>query len=234
MTASPAQSAPIELYYWPTTNGMKVTLLLEELGLAYMARLVNIRQGEQHHGAFQALSASGRIPAIVDPAPEGGGAVVRLFESNAILWYLAEKAGALLGAPPERHVLNQWMFWQAAQQGPTLGKLQMLREKAPQPFPWLMERLHTEALRVYATLNRQLAGKAFLLGEQLSIADIAIYPWVLPERQGIDMAGFANLQRWHEQLHQRPAFQIAYEKGRAAAADEPAVQVKIEPRRAAQ
>lgn len=212
-----SSAAPIELYYWPTTNGLKISILLEELGLPYETRLVNIREGEQRQDGFQTISASGRIPAIVDPQPEQGDVPLTLFESGAIMLYLAEKTGRFQGHAADRHTLNQWLFWQSAQLAPTLGKLQMLEEKAPQRFEWVIERFRAEAHRVYATLDRQLEGRDYLLGDEVTIADFGVFPWILPTRQGIDIMSYPHLSGWRERLKQRPALQSAYAKGRQAA-----------------
>jgi len=206
--------ADLELYYWPTANGIKISVLLEELGLAYTTRLINIRDGEQHTPAFTAISPSGRIPAIVDHAPTAV-APVALFESAAILLYLAEKADRFLGTPPQRHTLNQWLFWQAAHVPSALGRLHHLLEKAPQRVDWLLERARADATRVYATLEARLGQHDYLLGSDVSILDFAVFPWIQPARQGFELPHYPLIAQWRERLKDRPALQAAYAKGRA-------------------
>lgn len=211
----------IDLYYWPTGNGLKVGILLEELEQEYRVLPVNIRTGEQKRDGFQKISANGRIPAIVDHAPEGLDAPLSLFESGAILTYLAEKAGRFL--PPhnsvERQRVQEWLFWQVGHVTPYLSQWQVFREKAPEPIPFALHLLAAEAARLYGVLEKRLGEVAYVAGEY-SIADMAIFPWIQPLRQGQDLADYPNISAWRERIKARPAVQRAYEKGREVAAGE--------------
>lgn len=215
----------IDLYYWPTGNGLKVGILLEELEVDYRLLPINIRTGEQKQPWFQAISANGRIPAIVDPAPHVTGSVsdtpLSLFESGAILNYLADKAGQFL--PPvgsvERQRVQQWLFWQVGHVTPYLSQLQVFREKAPEPIAFALDLLGNEATRLYGVLEKRLGEAAFVAGEY-SIADMAIFPWIQPLRQGQDLADYPNIHAWRERIKARPAVQRAYAKGREVAACE--------------
>jgi GST-like protein len=211
----------IDLYYWPTGNGLKIGILLEELGLEHQVLPVNIRQGEQKQAAFQRISANGRIPAIVDHAPTGLGEPLSLFESGAILNYLADKAGRFL--PPagslERQKVQEWLFWQVGHITPYLSQLQLFKEKAPELIPFALDLLNAEATRLYRVLETRLAEVPYVAGEY-SIADMAIFPWIQPLRQGQDLADFPQIHAWRERLKARPAIQRAYAKGREVAASE--------------
>ncbi|WP_110950511.1 glutathione S-transferase family protein [Pseudomonas bohemica] len=211
----------IDLYYWPTGNGLKVGILLEELEQEYRVLPINIRTGEQKQEWFQAISANGRIPAIVDHAPEGLNGPLSLFESGAILNYLANKAGRFL--PPEgtveRQRVQEWLFWQVGHVTPYLSQLQVFKEKAPEPIPFALDLLGAEAPRLYGVLERRLGEVPFVAGEY-SIADMAIFPWIQPLRQGQDLANYPNIHAWRERIKARPAVQRAYEKGREVAAGE--------------
>lgn len=211
----------IDLYYWPTGNGLKIGILLEELGLDYRVVPINIREGEQKQAAFQRISANGRIPAIVDHAPEGLSEPLNLFESGAILNYLADKAGRFLPAAGsvERQKVQEWLFWQVGHITPYLSQLQVFKEKAPQPIPFALDLLNTEATRLYRVLETRLSEVPYVAGEY-SIADMAIFPWIQPQRQGQDLADFPHIQAWRERLKARPAIQRAYAKGRDVAANE--------------
>jgi len=210
----------IDLYYWPTGNGLKVGILLEELGQEYRLLPINIRTGEQKLPWFQAISANGRIPAIVDHAPTAGDPL-SLFESGAILSYLADKAGHFL--PPqgtaERQRVQEWLFWQVGHVTPYLSQLQVFREKAPEPIPFALDLLGAEAARLYGVLEKRLGEVPYVAGEY-SIADMAIFPWIQPLRQGQDLAHYPNIHAWRERIKARPAVQRAYEKGREVAAGE--------------
>ncbi|UZE09403.1 glutathione S-transferase N-terminal domain-containing protein [Pseudomonas sp. B21-053] len=211
----------IDLYYWPTGNGLKIGILLEELGLEYRVVPVNIRTGEQKQPAFQRISANGRIPAIVDHAPEALDAPLSLFESGAILNYLADKAGRFL--PPsgtaERQKVQEWLFWQVGHVTPYLSQLQLFKEKAPEPIPFALDLLNAEATRLYRVLETRLSEVPSVAGEY-SIADMAIFPWIQPLRQGQDLADYPHIHAWRERLKARPAIQRAYAKGRDIAANE--------------
>lgn len=211
----------IDLYYWPTGNGLKIGILLEELEQDYRLVPVNIRTGEQKTAEFQRLSANGRIPAIVDHAPRSVGLPLSLFESGAILNYLADKAGRFLPPAPsvERQRVQEWLFWQVGHVTPYLSQLQVFKEKAPEPIPFALDLLHNEATRLYGVLERRLGEVAYVAGDY-SIADMAIFPWIQPLRQGQDLAHYPNIAAWRERLKARPAVQRAYAKGREVAPGE--------------
>ena len=200
----------IDLYYWTTPNGHKITIFLEETGIPYAIKPINISNGEQFDPAFLAISPNNRIPAIVDHAPADGGGPLSLFESGAILEYLADKSQQL---QPEdlrgRWECRQWLFWQMAGLGPFAGQNHHFSHYAPEKIPYAIDRYVRETGRLYAVLNKRLADRAFVAGNY-SIADIACYPWVLPERQGQDMAAFPHLARWKAEIAARPAVQRAY------------------------
>ena len=200
----------IDLYYWTTPNGHKITIFLEETGLPYALRPVNISTGEQFDPAFLAISPNNRIPAIVDPAPADGGAPVALMESGAILQYLAEKTKRLL--PDDlrgRWDCLQWLYWQMGGLGPMAGQNHHFHLYAIERIPYAVDRYVRETGRLYAVLDRRLADRAFIVGE-FSIADIACYPWVQPERQKQDIAEFPHLARWLSAIAARPAVKRAY------------------------
>lgn len=203
----------IDLYYWPTPNGHKITLFLEEAELAYRVIPVNLNRGEQFKPEFLAVSPNNRIPAIVDHAPEDGGPPLPVFESGAILLYLAEKTGKFL--PQDRRgriEALQWLFWQAAGLGPMAGQNHHFKQYAPEKLPYAIARYENETGRLYAVLNKRLAGRAFIAGD-FSIADMAAYPWIAPhEKQGQNLEDFPNLKRWFEIIAARQAVQRAYAK----------------------
>lgn len=198
----------IELHYWPTPNGWKVTIALEELGLPYTVRPVNIGRGEQFRPEFLAISPNNRMPAIVDHAPPGGGAPVSVFESGAILVYLAEKTGRLLPTELRARVeVLEWLFWQMAGLGPMAGQAHHFRHYAPAPIEYAVERYTNEVNRLYGVLDRRLEGRDFVAGDY-SLADIAIFPWIVGwKRQGQDVAEFPHLERWLRALEKREAVQ---------------------------
>ena len=203
----------IDLYYWPTPNGHKITLFLEEARLAYNIIGVNIGTGEQFKPDFLQIAPNNRIPAIVDHAPIDGGAPVSVFESGAILLYLAGKTGKFIPKDLRGQVDTlQWLMWQMGGQGPMLGQNHHFAHYAPKKIPYAIERYTRETSRLYGVLNKQLANRAFITGRQYSIADMACYPWILPERQGQDMADFPHLARWHATIRARPATIRAYAK----------------------
>ena len=206
----------IDLYYWPTPNGHKITVFLEEVGLAYTLIPVNIGRGEQFKPEFLRISPNNRIPAIVDRAPADGGEPLSVFESGAILTYLAEKTARLLPADLRGRVeALQWVFWQMANLGPMAGQNHHFVHYAPEPLPYAQQRYINETSRLYAVLDRRLAGRTFLAGDY-SIADIAAYPWIVPhERQKQKLSEFPELTRWFESIRARPAVVRAYEKGKA-------------------
>jgi GST-like protein len=203
----------IDLYYWTTPNGHKITMFLEETGLPYRIVPVNIGTGAQFDPAFLAIAPNNRIPAIVDHEPKGGGAPLSVFESGAILLYLAEKSGRLLPADVRGRVaVTQWLFWQMAGLGPMAGQNHHFARYAPQKIPYAIERYVKETNRLYGVLDKRLADRSFLAGEY-SIADIACYPWIVPyEAQGQKLEDFPYLQRWFNAIHERPATLRAYAK----------------------
>jgi GST-like protein len=203
----------IDLYYWTTPNGHKITMFLEETGLPYNIVPVDIGSGAQFAPAFLAIAPNNRIPAIVDHDPEGGGAPLSVFESGAILLYLAGKCGRLLPADLRGRVaVTEWLFWQVAGLGPMAGQNHHFSRYTPEKIPYAIERYVRETNRLYGVLNRRLADRAFLAGDY-SIADIASYPWIVPhERQGQRLEDFPHLQRWFNTIRDRPATVRAYAK----------------------
>jgi GST-like protein len=201
----------IELSYWTTTNGHKITIFLEEAGVEYKIVPVNISKGEQFAPEFLAISPNNRIPAIRDLAPADGGAPISVFESGAILEYLAEKEGKFLPSPPrEKFEVLQWLYWQMAGLGPMAGQNHHFVQYAPEKIPYAMERYIKETNRLYGVLNKRLADREFIAGEY-SIADMASYPWIVPHaRQQQRLEDFPHLQRWFETVAARPAVQRAY------------------------
>lgn len=202
----------IDLYYWPTPNGHKITLFLEETGLPYRIVPVDIGAGDQFQPAFLAISPNNRMPAIVDHAPADGGEPIPVFESAAILQYLAEKTGAFLPAAPRaRKAVLEWLAWQVGGFGPMLGQNHHFSRYAPERIPYAIERYQRETERLYRVLDGQLARHAYVAGEALSIADFACHPWAHAHAwHHIDLADYPHVQRWHEALLQRPAFARAY------------------------
>ena len=201
----------IDLYYWTTPNGHKITTFLEETDLPYSIVPVNISKGEQFKPEFLRISPNNRIPAIVDNAP-GGGRPVSVFESGAILQYLAEKTGKFL--PKDLHgrtEVMQWLFWQMGGLGPMAGQNHHFGQYAPEKIPYAIERYVKETNRLYGVLDKRLADREFVAGDY-SIADMASYPWVVPyERQGQNLDDFPHLKRWFETIRARPAVTRAYE-----------------------
>ncbi len=205
----------IDLHYWPTPNGHKITLFLEEAGIEYRVHPVNIGKGEQFQPDFLAISPNNRMPAIVDHAPTDGGAPISVFESGAILLYLAHKTGQFGGATPRAHVeVLQWLMWQMGGLGPMLGQNHHFTRYAPEKIPYAIDRYVKETNRLYGVLNKRLADRRFVTGDDYTIADMAAYPWILPEAQGQDMADFPHLARWHAEIKERPATIRAYETGK--------------------
>ena len=209
----------IELHYWPTPNGHKVAIFLEETGIPYRIHPVNIGRGEQFQAEFLKISPNNRTPALVDPAPTQGTAPVTVFESGAILLYLAEKTGRFLPAvQPARVDVQQWLFWQMGGLGPMAGQNHHFVNYAPEKIAYAVDRYVNETARLYAVLDRRLADREYIAGEY-SIADMASYPWIVPhQRQRQNLDDFPNLKRWFERIQARPAVQAAYEKGKAVSA----------------
>jgi GST-like protein len=202
----------IDLYYWTTPNGHKITIFLEEAGLPYRIVPVNISKGEQFKPEFLRISSNNRIPAIIDDTPAGEGRPVSVFESGAILQYLAEKTGKFLPKDLRRRVeAMQWLFWQMGGLGPMAGQNHHFSQYAPEKIPYAIERYVKETNRLYGVLDKRLADREFVAGDY-SIADMASYPWVvLYERQGQKLDDFPNLKRWFETIRTRAAVVRAYE-----------------------
>ncbi len=207
----------IDLYYWPTPNGHKVTLLLEELAetgdaLEYSIKPVDIGAGDQFKPEFLAISPNNRMPAIVDHAPADGGAPLSVFESGAILLYLADKTGRFIPQDVRgRAAALEWLFWQMGGLGPMSGQMGHFHVYAPEKIGYAMDRYRNETRRLHGVLDKRLGESTFLAGDDYGIADMASYPWIdvypnLPP----DFAAFPNIKRWHEAIAARPATQRAY------------------------
>ena len=202
----------IDVYTWPTPNGHKVHIMLEECGLPYAVHAIDIGAGDQFEPDFLAISPNNRIPAIVDPdGPEGKP--ISLFESGAILLYLAGKTGRFLPASVRgKYEATQWLMWQMAGFGPMLGQTHHFRIYAPEKIDYAINRYTREAGRLYGVLERQLEGRAYVVGDEYTIADMAILPWTRSRRnQGVEMSAFPNVARWIERLQARPAVQRGLE-----------------------
>ena len=202
----------IELHYWTTPNGHKVTMFLEEAGLPYRIVPVRIGAGDQFKPEFLAISPNNRIPAIIDHEPADGGAPISIFESGAILLYLAEKIGRFIPTDLRARVdVLQWLFWQMAGLGPMAGQNHHFGLYAPEKLPYAIDRYVNETNRLYGVLNKRLADRPFIAGEY-SIADVAAYPWIVPyERQRQNLDDFPHLKRWFNVIRERPATVRAYE-----------------------
>ncbi|MDI3399767.1 glutathione binding-like protein [Pseudomonas sp. V88_4] len=202
----------IDLYYWTTPNGHKISLFLEEAGLRYNVHPINISQGEQFQPHFLKISPNNRIPAIVDHEPADGGEPLSLFESGAILLYLAEKTGKFLPKDLRgRQVALQWLFWQMGGLGPMAGQNHHFSQFAPEKIPYAIKRYVDETARLYGVLDKQLANNEFVAGSEYSIADMAIYPWIVSHKwQSQNLEDFPNVQRWFNHIKDRPATLKAY------------------------
>ncbi len=207
----------IDLHYWPTPNGPKVTLLLEELveagqPLPYTIVPVNIGAGEQFEPSFLAIAPNNRMPAIVDHAPADGGAPLSVFESGAILQYLAEKTGRFLPADlRSRTAALEWLYWQMAGLGPMTGQYGHFNVYAPEKIPYAIDRYTREAHRLLGVLDKRLQGRAFIVGDDYTIADMACYPWIAPYTSApIDLEPYPEVRRWQAAIRGRPATQRAY------------------------
>lgn len=200
-------NASIELYYWPTPNGHKVSILLEELALPYTVQPVNILAGDQFTPEYRQLNPNAKMPTIVDPDGPGGEPY-SVFESGAILLYLAEKTGRLLPSDPRaRYRVIQWLMFQMGNVGPMLGQTHHFRQYAPESIPYAIERYTKEAARLYGVVEDQLAQSDYVAGDY-SIADIAIFPWIVPyEKQGQSLDDYPHLKRWFEAIYARSAVQ---------------------------
>ena len=203
----------IDLYYWTTPNGHKITLFLEEAGLAYNIKPVNIGKGEQFDPEFLKIAPNNRIPAIVDHAPADGGKPISVFESGAILLYLAGKTGQFIPRDLRGQVETlEWLMWQMGGLGPMAGQNHHFALYAPEKLPYAIDRYVKETSRLYGVLNKRLGGRDFIVAKQYTIADMASYPWVSPERQGQNIDDFPNLKRWLAAIRARPATVRAYAK----------------------
>lgn len=208
----------IDLYHWPTPNGHKITIFLEEAGVPYRIHPVDIRKGDQFKPEFLAISPNNRMPAIVDTDPADGGQPISLFESGAILLYLAEKTGQFIPQDLRgRAEVLQWLFWQVGGLGPMAGQNGHFANYAAEKIPYAIERYVKETNRLYGVMNKRLADRPYLAGDY-SIADMASYPWVVPhERLGQKLADFPHLARWFDAIKARPAVQKVYAASEATA-----------------
>jgi len=205
---------PIDVYYWPTPNGWKVTILLEELGAPYNVVPINIGKGEQFKPEFLKISPNNRMPAIVDHEPLGGGGPLTIFESGAILEYLAEKHGKFMPKEPRgKYEVLQWLYWQMANLGPNSGQANHFRHYAPEKIAYGINRYTDEVNRLYGVMNTRLADREYLAGDY-SIADMASWPWVVPyERMGQDLNEFPHMKRWFDTMKARPGVERGYAVG---------------------
>ncbi len=219
----------IDLHYWTTPNGHKITIFLEEAAVPYRIVPVNIGKGEQFQKEFLAFSPNNRIPAIVDHDPAGGGAPIPVFESGAILLYLADKIGKFIARDIRgRTEAIQWLFWQMGNLGPMAGQNNHFNNYAVEKLPYAMARYRNEVNRLYGVLNKRLADREFVAGDY-SIADMASYPWIVPyERQGQKLDDFPHLKRWFETIRARPAVMRAYEKAKAINPNPPGIRTAEE------
>lgn len=201
----------IELSYWTTPNGHKVTIFLEETNTPYQITPIDISKNEQFGEAFLKIAPNNRIPAILDTAPADGGAAISIFESGAILQYLAEKTGKFIPADLRaRTEVMQWLFWQMGGLGPMAGQNHHFGTFAPEKIPYAIERYVKETARLYGVLNKALSAREYVAGEY-SIADMACYPWIVPyERQQQNLDDFPHLKRWFNAIQSRPAVMRAY------------------------
>jgi len=203
----------LDLYYWTTPNGHKITLFLEEAALPYRLIPVNISVGDQFKPEFLRIAPNNRIPALVDHDPADGGKPISIFESGAILLYLAEKTGRFIAHDVRGRVeVMQWLFWQMAGLGPMAGQNHHFVQYAPEKIPYAMTRYINETNRLYGVLNNRLRDRKFAAGDDYTIADMAIYPWIVPHlRQLQNLNDFPHVKRWLEKIAARPATQRAYE-----------------------
>lgn len=201
----------IDFYYWTTPNGHKISIFLEESGLPYQLKPINISTGQQFEPDFLKVSPNNKIPAIVDHAPSEGNTPLSLFESGAILLYLADKTKRFLSPNIQDHYhVLQWLFWQVGGLGPMAGQNHHFSHYAPEVVPYAIERYVNETRRLYTVLNQQLANREYIV-DQYSIADMACYPWIVPyEKQEQNINDFPNIQRWMQTMQKRPAVQRAY------------------------
>ncbi|MCX7341151.1 MAG: glutathione S-transferase N-terminal domain-containing protein [Hyphomicrobiales bacterium] len=226
-----APNTPIDLYYWPTPNGWKISIALEEMGLPYNVNAVNISKGDQFKPEFLAFSPNNRMPAIIDPDGPGGQPIT-VFDSGAILQYLGRKTGKFYPSDERKRVqVEEWLMWQMGGLGPMLGQNHHFNHDAPEKIPYAIDRYVKETNRLYGVLNRRLAEHAFVAGDH-SIADMAIVGWAkLWERQGQTIANFPHVQRWLDTLLARPAVQrgltVAGELRNTSTMQDPAVRAVL-------
>jgi GST-like protein len=198
----------IDLYYWPTSNGRKITIMLQEVELPYNIIPVNFKIGEQYGPEFLKLNPNNKIPAIVDHNPAGGGRPLPIFESVAILLYLAEKSGRLMPRDLHgRYEVMKWAIFQAASIGPMFGQMAYFHDYAEVKVPHALDRYENEVRRIYKVLERRLREAEYLAGDY-SIADIAVWPWIQPARQEQSFENFPNLKRWYDAVAARPAVKV--------------------------
>lgn len=209
---------PIDIYFWPTPNGNKVSIFCEEAGLDYNLLPINISEGDQFKDEFLAISPNNKMPAIIDP--EGpDGEQISVFESGAILIYLAEKTGKFYPqSPREKYRTLEWLMFQMGGVGPMLGQNHHFRQYAPEKLPYAIERYTNEAARLYGVIDKRLSRSAYLAGEEFTIADIATWPWLTNhENQGQNLDDFPHLKEWYEGMKNRPALKKAVERGKEIA-----------------
>lgn len=205
----------IDLYYWPTPNGHKITLFLEEAQISYNIIPINIMKGDQFRPEFLKIAPNNRIPAIVDHQPVDQGLPISVFESGAILWYLAEKEKRFIPVDTRGKVrVSEWLFWQMGGIGPMAGQNHHFNIYAPEKIPYAMERYIRETARLYGVLNTQLEKEEWVAGHEYSIADMSIYPWIVPwQQQGQHLENFPALKKWFEKMNERDAVKRAYKVG---------------------
>jgi GSH-dependent disulfide-bond oxidoreductase len=212
----------IDLYYWPTPNGHKVTLFLHEAKIEYQMHPVNISAGAQFAPDFLKIAPNNRIPAIVDRAPVDAGAPISVFESGAILLYLADKTGQFVPQAPRARVqCLEWLFWQMGGLGPMAGQNHHFVQYAPERIAYAMDRYVNETARLYGVINKHLSdGRDYIVGDQYTISDMAIYPWIVPhKRQQQVLSDFPALESWFERVAVRPATQAAYAVGQSVSSN---------------
>lgn len=209
----------IDLYFWPTPNGKKVVILLEECGMPYLIKPINIGRGDQLSPAFLKISPNGRMPAIVDTEPMGGGAPISIFESGAIMMYIADKAGKFFPQDPRhKYDVCQWVMWQTGNQGPKFGEQGHFHRAAQNPkngdLAYALTRFDNEVHRLYGVMNLGLFNRRYLAGDEYTIADMICYPWATGwQPRGIDLAEFPNVKRWLDEIGERPAVKKAMALG---------------------
>jgi GST-like protein len=228
---SKSKVQPIDLYFWPTPNGLKISIALEELGLPYAVHPVNISRGDQFEPEFLAISPNNKIPAIVDPDGPGGDPI-SIFESGVILQYLARKTGKLRGKDKRaRVVVDQWLFWQVAGFGPMAGQANHFRNSAPDQIGYAIDRYTNEVARLYGVLDRQLKDRDYIAGKY-SIADIAAYPWVRRWKTlGQDIDAFPHVKTWLDRVGSRPAVMRGMEVGQDFAGERASLPKDAEPQK---